>query len=304
MSRGDRVTVLDNNWRGKTSRLYEVIDSVNFVEGDIRDLDAVIRASSSVDCVVHLAFVNGTRFFYEEPELVLDVGVRGILNVFDACRNQGVRDLVVASSSEVYQTPPTIPTDESVQLSIPDPLNPRYSYAGGKIISELITFNYGRRDFDRVCVFRPHNVYGQDMGWEHVIPELSLRTVRAIAENPDGPVTLEVQGDGSQTRAFIHIDDFVRGLELVIDSGEHMGIYHIGNPEETSIIDLARMVVDGLGRESIIEFSDQAEGATQRRCPDITKLRSLGFRPTIPLAQGLPPVVSWYAAHVSEAPGH
>ena len=83
--------------------------------------------------------------------------------------------LVLASSSEVYQTPPQVPTDESAPLVVPDPLNPRYSYGGGKIISELMAINYGRKYFERVLIFRPHNVYGPDMGFEHVIPQFALR---------------------------------------------------------------------------------------------------------------------------------
>src|ERR1700747_2408768 len=84
-------------------------------------------------CCMPLAAVNGTKFFYTRPELVLEVSVKGMLNVLDACLAHGVGELFVASSSEVYQTPAKVPTDETAALSIPDPLNPRYSYGGGKI---------------------------------------------------------------------------------------------------------------------------------------------------------------------------
>ncbi len=128
-----------------------------------------------MDEVHHLAFVNGTEFFYSAPELVLDVGVKGMINVIDACRAEGVGKLILASSSEVYQTPPHVPTDETAPLVVPDPTNPRYSYGGGKIISELMAINYGRKFFERVLIFRPHNVYGPDMGWEHVVPQFAMR---------------------------------------------------------------------------------------------------------------------------------
>jgi nucleoside-diphosphate-sugar epimerase len=297
VSLGHRVTVFDNNWRGNTDRLKDVIDDINFIEGDIRDLDAVTRVCEGVDSVIHLAFVNGTRYFYEQPELVLDVGIRGMLNVIDACRSNGVQDLVVASSSEVYQSPPNIPTDESAPLSIPDPLNPRYSYAGGKILSELIAFNYGRTGFDRVCVFRPHNVYGPDMGREHVIPEFATRAAEATSKQPTGPVEFEIQGDGTQTRAFIHIDDFIDGLMTVIDNGGHLELYHFGNPEEVKVGDLAKMVVRCFNRDVKLITKPEPSGATKRRSPDITKLRALGFEPLISLKQGLPRVVKWYGSH-------
>ena len=70
----------------------------------------------------------------------------------------------------MWRTLPRVPTDESVPLSVPDVLNPRYSYGGGKIISELLAVNYGRKSFTRTTIFRPHNAYGPDMGREHVIP--------------------------------------------------------------------------------------------------------------------------------------
>ena len=146
---GHRVRVLDDNSRGRPRRLTEVEKDIEFIAGDIRDAEAVSRATAGMDEVHHLAFVNGTEFFYTQPDLVLDVGVRGMINVIDACRAQGVGKLILASSSEVYQTPPQVPTDETAPLSIPDPLNPRYSYGGGKLISELMAINFGRKYFER-----------------------------------------------------------------------------------------------------------------------------------------------------------
>ena len=110
---GNTVRVLDDNSRGAPRRLEEVKNDIEFIGGDIRDAAAVERAVRGMDEVHHLAFVNGTEFFYSAPELVLDVGVKGMINVIDACRAAGVRKLVLASSSEVYQTPPQVPTDET-----------------------------------------------------------------------------------------------------------------------------------------------------------------------------------------------
>src|ERR1700722_12624676 len=147
IARGERVRVLDNLSRGNQRRLGDVVDDVEFVEADIRDAAAVSRSAKGIDCVVHAAFVNGTQFFYSMPQLVLDVGIRGMLNVLDACLAHDVPELFVASSSEVYQPPPPIPTDETVPLSSPDPMNPRYSYAAGKITSEMRAINYARMHF-------------------------------------------------------------------------------------------------------------------------------------------------------------
>jgi nucleoside-diphosphate-sugar epimerase len=299
---GHAVRVLDDNSRGSPRRLEEVAKDIEFVSGDIRDSEAVARATQGIDEVHHLAFVNGTEFFYSAPEVVLDVGVKGMINVIDACRKEGVGSLVLASSSEVYQTPPHIPTDEQAPLVVPDPNNPRYSYGGGKIISELMAINYGRKFFERVLIFRPHNVYGPDMGWEHVIPQLSLRFKAAAAEKPAGKVPFTLQSDGSQTRSFCHVDDLVRGVMVMRDKGEHLGIYHVGTMEEVAIADLARKIATHAGRDIELIAGPAPQGGTDRRCPDIAKLQKLGYSPRITLDAGLPSTVDWYWAHENLAP--
>jgi UDP-glucose 4-epimerase len=297
VSLGHAVRVLDDGSRGTPRRLADIADRLDYVQGDIRDAETVAAATRGMDSVLHLAAVNGTEFFYSKPELVLSVGVRGMLNVIEACRRNDVGDLVVASSSEVYQTPPTVPTDESAPLVVPDPLNPRYSYGGSKIISELLAINAGRTGFDRVAIFRPHNVYGPDMAWEHVVPQFCLRAVDLVERCPDDPLPFPIQGDGTQTRAFTHIDDMIDGLMLVVERGAHLNIYHVGNPEELSIADVARQVVACFGREARLITSELPQGSTNRRCPDIGKLKALGFEPKIPFAQGVKPVVDWYREH-------
>jgi dTDP-glucose 4,6-dehydratase/UDP-glucose 4-epimerase len=299
---GAFVRVLDDDSRGSSRRLEDVAADVEVIAGDVRDAAAVGRAAAGMDAVAHLAAVNGTEFFYSRPELVLDVGVRGMLNLLDACRANGIGDLVVVSSSEVYQSPPAVPTDETAPLSIPDVTNPRYSYAGSKIISELLALNWGRRGFDRVAVVRPHNVYGPDMGWEHVLPQFALRALKSIRSTPKGPVPFPIQGDGRQTRAFIHVDDFTAGLTAVLAKGRHLEVYHVGNSEEVTIADAARRVFAHFGREAKLVPSSAPSGGTSRRCPDIAKMRGLGFAPRITLNDGLPSLIDWYAANADRCP--
>lgn len=299
---GHRVRVFDNNSRGRISQLADVLPEIEFLEGDIRDPEAVARAIHGVDSVCHLAFVNGTRYFYSMPELVLDVGVKGIVNVVDGCLKHGVGELAVASSSEVYHEPPVVPTDETVPLCIPDPLNPRYSYASGKLISEIIALNYGRTRFERVLVFRPHNVYGPAMGTEHVIPEFIARMKTAIQEGRPDPIRFPIQGSGKQTRAFVYIDDFIEGLMLVLEQGEHLGIYHIGNTEEVTVESLARMVAEYFQRRIAVMPSEGALGGTPRRCPDIHKIARLGYLPKWSLREGLKPTAKWYDEHGDDTP--
>ena len=299
---GQRVRVLDNQSRGSAKRLNDVADQIEFVEADIRDPNVVERAVTGVDSVLHLAFINGTEFFYTRPALVLEVGVKGMLNVLDACLKHNVSELIVASSSEVYQTPSVVPTPESVPLSVPDPLNPRYSYGGGKIISELLALNYGRTMFERVVIFRPHNVYGPDMGWEHVLPQFIVRMRQLIETSQEGPLPFKIQGSGQETRAFVYIDDFIDGLMLLVERGEHLNIYHIGTQEEVSINRVAELVGNYFGRKVNVLTGELAVGGTVRRCPDIGKLAGLGYQPRFTLEQGLQPTALWYSENYRLAP--
>lgn len=291
---GHKVRVFDDNSRGAPRRLAGVEKDIEFVSGDIRDPTAVDNAVKGIDEVHHLAYINGTEFFYSAPELVLEVGVKGMINVLDACRAHNVRDLILASSSEVYQTPPTIPTDETAPLVVPDPLNPRYSYGGGKIISELMAINYGRKFFDRVLIFRPHNVYGPDMGFEHVVPQFALRLKAAAAAHPSGPLPFAIQGSGEETRSFCFVDDLVEGVITMRARGEHLGIYHVGTTEEISVADLARRMAQHIGREIALQTGPRLAGSTPRRCPDISKLAALGYKPRVPLPEGLARTIDWY----------
>jgi nucleoside-diphosphate-sugar epimerase len=292
---GNFVRVLDNDSRGSYDRLSNVADSIELVNVDIRDEVNVREACKNIDSVCHLAYINGTEFFYSKPEVVLDVGVRGIVNVIHGCIKEGVKELILMSSSEVYQTPTVIPTDEKVSMSIPDPLNPRYSYAGGKIISELMAINFGRKYFDRVIIIRPHNVYGPDMGWEHVIPQFVMRMKELLkSTTSENPLRLKIQGTGNETRAFVFIDDFIDGLMLVMEKGEHLGIYNIGTMDESKIEEVAVEIGKYFGRDITIVLGELAKGGTIRRCPDIAKLKRLGYEPKVSLLDGLRTTAKWY----------
>ena len=297
---GHAVRSLDDQSRGRPYRLADVANDVEMFDGDVRDAAKVSQAVKGVDAVHHLACINGTETFYSKPQLVLDVAVRGMLNVLDACVEHGVGDLLFMSSSEVYQTPARVPTDEKAGFSIPDPLNPRYSYAGGKLISELLAINYGRgAAFNRVTIVRPHNVYGPDMGREHVIPQFALR-MRELGTT--GPVPFPIQGDGSETRAFVYIDDFIDGTMRVVERGEHLGIYHVGTQEEVPISAIAHLVARALGRTITLVPGPLQKGGTPRRCPDITKLSALGYAPKWALADGIRVTAKWYDENAGGPP--
>jgi nucleoside-diphosphate-sugar epimerase len=300
LQQGAFVRTLDNDSRDQLSKIPARSDALEIMTADIRDREAVFRAVEGVDCVCHLAYINGTEYFYFKPDLVLDVAVKGMVNVLDACIEHGIQEFVLASSSEVYQQPPVVPTPESVPLIVPDVLNPRYSYGGGKIICELMAINYGRKHFARTLIFRPHNVYGPDMGWEHVIPQFAIRLagLGISSEKADFPI----QGSGQETRSFVFIDDLVAGLLCIIERGENLGIYHIGTEDEISIEQLAHMVAETGGKKIRVVPGELRPGGTSRRCPDISRAKALGYSPKVSLRDGLAKTVRWYLDNAEKRP--
>ena len=300
LAAGATVRVFDNDSRGSKAKFERDAIRPELIIGDIRDADSVADAMRDVDGVCHLAYINGTEFFYTSPETVLEVAVKGMTNVIDACAKHGVPELVLFSSSEVYHTPKKVPTSEATPLTVPDVLNPRYSYSGGKIISELLALNFGRKHFKRVLIVRPHNVYGPDMGWEHVIPQFALR-MRDLPRKKTA-VPFEIQGTGKETRAFIYIDDAVDGALRVMEQGEHLGIYHLGTPEEVTIENLARDVARYFGLKIRVVPGELRTGSPVRRCPDTSKLRHLGFKPRVSLREGLAITVRWYDENAQRKP--
>ena len=300
VSRGWEVVVIDNLARGADSRLASVANKIRMEACDIRDEDVVTKAIAGCEVVFHLAAINGTENFYKQPELVLDVGLRGALSVVNACRRANVPDLVVASSAEVYQTPVVVPTSEDIALMLPNSINPRYSYGGSKIVSELIAFNYAQDHFRKVQVFRPHNVYGPDMGWKHVTPQFILRALELADRNDPN---FRIQGTGEETRAFAYVDDVVDGIICMYENGNHREIYHIGNDKEVSVLELAAEIGRAVSHDLTIIPGPMQKGGTPHRCPNINKMRGIGYDPKVNLAEGIARTTTWYKVnrHLSGA---
>jgi UDP-glucose 4-epimerase len=292
---GWNVTVLDNMARGSLRRLENWEDDFEYIDCDLRDFDGISRHFMCKDTVFHLAAVNGTENFYTRPQLVLDVGIKSAMNVMTASSDAGVPQVIHASSAEVYQHANIIPTPENIDISLPDTLNPRYSYAGSKIITELIAFNYYADCFESVQVFRPHNVYGPDMGFKHVIPQF-IQKVLSIRNN-DNENSFEIEGTGQETRAFAFVDDVIDGILLMQEKRTNREIYHIGNDEEISIFQLAKEVLQITNTFAEIKFISDKRGATPRRCPNITKLKELGYKPRFNLRAGLMETIPWYMSN-------
>lgn len=154
---------VDNFTRGIPERL-DGLDEVLLATVDILDKEALSEAFRGCRAVFHLAAMYERKTFIPFRYKNFRVGVLGSINVVDACYQNNIRELVIASSAEAYQAPAIVPTPETEVLKVPDPSNPRYSYGASKLISEVIAMNFHRDFFTKLQIFRPHNIYLPDMG--------------------------------------------------------------------------------------------------------------------------------------------
>lgn len=297
--RGAKVKVFDNHFRNTGRNLEVEGNQVEVIKGDIRDRSDVFRASKGMDTIFHLAYINGTEYFYNEPRLVLEVGAKGTLNVLDAAIDSKVSNFIFASSSEVYQSPWLIPTPENIPLTIPDVKNARFSYGGGKILGELLTLHYTQNIRMRRIIFRPHNVYGPQMGWEHVIPQLIKKVYLASSGFKKERAAISIQGSGEESRSFCYIDDAIEGILTCAEKGEDREIYNVGMSDEISINGLVREIGNMLKIKITTQSEPLKPGSAKRRCPDINKLKKLGFRPKVSLREGLRRTIEHYKERLS-----
>jgi nucleoside-diphosphate-sugar epimerase len=289
----NHIYVTDNFSRGKN---HQASTNITTFEIDIRDKEKMFRYlfDKRIDTIFHLAFVNGTENFYNHPDEVLDVAVKGMQTILDFARRCKTKDLILVSSSEIYQESEIIPTLETQSASVPDVFNPRYSYGGGKLINELMAIHQGSKYFDRVVIVRPHNVYGPAMGNEHVIPQLINKVKEGFYDSIHGNVHITMQGDGTQTRSFIYIDDFIDGMMVLYYRGEHLEAYNLGIQEERKISSVLTEIAEHLGRGIHARKTELPKGGVTRRCPDTFKIRQLGFEPKISFREGMKRTIDSY----------
>jgi nucleoside-diphosphate-sugar epimerase len=272
---GNKVIALDNMTRCRKD--------VYGRHGDVCHAEDVNAAAMmGVDEIIHLASINGTQNFYDQPYDVLNVALRGICNVLDACKAYDIRRLVLASSSVVYGNADLMTEDGP--LRIPDPYNPFWCYAAGKIASEMAVLHCPF--LDKALIFRPFNVYGPGMMPGHVVSDFIAQMEKKAEESP--PLHFDIIGDGSDCRSFCYIDDLVDGVMVMREKGEHRHVYNIGRPAVTSIAELATEVARLFGHEDIVLNSvGEHKGNVQYRRPDVGKMQALGWEPQVTLQDGL-----------------
>ena len=288
LNMGIKVISLDNRSRNRKFENEKLYKSLNC---DITDYRELKKIKGSFDSIIHLAFINGTKYFYEKPEDVIRVGIMGTYNILRFAKKKKIRNFYISSSSEVYQTPQFIPTDENETMKVPDPYNPRYSYGSSKIMTEIMSIHMGKNIFKKMIIFRPHNVYGPNMGNEHVIPEIINKIKNALKYKKN---YIKIQGTGNETRSFNYINDFVGGIKLLINKRLKFETFNIGNSEEVKINYLAKKIMKKMNVNLKIKYQNLTKGSTSRRCPNINKIKKLGYKINYPLDKGLEDTIIWY----------
>lgn len=276
---------------------YERIgDSVRIIECDLEDPAECRKAVDGQEIVMYLAAsVAGITYNMKHPASIFQDNIRPFLNTIEAAKNAGVERMLVTSSACVYPRHCTIPTPESEGfVDLPEPTNLGYGVA--KRVEELVGQMYAEEFGTRVAIARPYNAYGprDDFHPEtsHVIPALIRRLFRE-KENP-----FVVWGSGNQTRSFLYVSDFARGLMEVTERYAETDPVNLGSDQEVTIRELVEELVEIHGGGVEIRFDEsKPEGQPRRACDTSKARREVGFEAVVPLAEGLRKTVDWYLAH-------
>ena len=292
---GHAVTVLDDLSTGNVANLARSRSEINFVENSILNEKLVNKLVRRADTVFHLAAGVGVGHIVEKPLAALITNTRGAENVIEACVKHEKR-LLLASTSEIYGKTSTMPMSEDDDRVLGSTTVPRWGYSTAKAIDEHLALAYAQHGL-RMSVVRYFNSFGPRLdprGYGSVVANLMRQ---ALDNEP-----LTVHGDGTQTRCFTYIDDTVEGtLRAGLDEKAEGIIFNIGNDHETSINDLASLVIEMTGSRSTVRHVSYEERYgkgfedTKRRVPDVRRAATvLGFRATVELRDGLARTLQWW----------
>ncbi len=280
--RGYRIRILDNLRRANLPAIQPLLDDgrAELIDGDIRYRAMVDAAVQGAELVVHLAATSINRSQAAPAESV-DVDVRGSEHVFAAAADAGVRRVVFASSASVYGQPQSLPMRED------DPLRPQTPYCLGKLAGEHLLQYYGRSRGIEWNVLRFFNVYGPGQNNDAYYTAVASIFLERLL-NGDPPI---VDGSGEQTMDLVHVRDVARGLVHTLESESSGNVCNIGTGVQTSVAELARLLIDAVGVDIEPEFRPRPVIVT-RRVADISRAAAeLGWQPEIAIEQGVKEIV-------------
>jgi dTDP-glucose 4,6-dehydratase len=277
LRRGHRVICVDNLETGSLTNI-EHIRVPEFVHLNT-DIIAPYFVDEPVDFVYHLASPASPIDYLRLPLHTLKVGSHGTHHTLGLAKKHRARFLI-ASTSEVYGDPQVHPQTEDYWGHV-NPIGPRGVYDEAKRYAEALTMAYHRQQGVDTAIIRIFNTYGPRMRPHdgRAIPTFMRQALT------DRPIT--VFGTGSQTRSFCYVDDLIRGMIALAESGEHMPV-NVGNPDEFTLLELAEAVIDVTGSSSEIVHEALPVDDPQVRRPDITRAKELlGWEPEVSLRDGL-----------------
>jgi UDP-glucose 4-epimerase len=277
---GYGVKVVDDLSTGKLSNIEGHLRSgmVDFVRGDIKDLELVKKCVHGVDVAIHLAAITSVPFSVENPHFTYDTNVGGTLNLLTSCAEEKVGKFVFVSSCAVYGEPTYLPVDEKHSTC---PISP---YAESKLAAELFCLGFHERQLLKAVVLRLFNVYGPRQGAN----DYSGVITRFIDRCRQG-LPLIVYGDGSQTRDFVHVRDVVEAVLASLENGSTWGeALNIGSSVPISVLELAKTVSELTGSSFEILYDRSRLGDIKNSYADISKAKNLlGYRPKLSLREGI-----------------
>jgi dTDP-glucose 4,6-dehydratase len=288
---GDAVVVYDVlTYAGTMGSLAPIIEAIDFIEADIRDLDAAQRAMTDyeIDTVVHFAAESHNSLAVLDPARFFSTNVMGTQTMLEAARRAGVGRFHHISTCEVYGDL-DLDTDESFNES--SPYRPRTPYNASKAGADHAVRAYAETYELPVTITNCANNYGPYQFPEKVIP---LFVSRALADQP-----LPLYASTKNRREWLHVDDHCRAIEAVLLRGRIGETYHVGSGVEASIEQIADAVLAATGRPSTLKtIVPDRPGHDRRYLLDTTKIRTeLGWEPTIEFEQGIADTVAWYEQH-------
>ncbi len=294
--RGYRVVVLDDLSTGRMENILDLnqSDNLRFVKGSILDnglLRSIIK-SENISYISHQAAVASVAKSVADPVKTMETNVAGTANIFHVASEYGCKRVVFASSSAVYGDSPELPKRESMPVASKSP------YAMSKAANEMLGSVFtGLYNIDIVGL-RYFNVYGkrQDPASDYaaVIPKFIRQALR------NEPITIE--GDGGQTRDFVYIEDVVNANITALTGERVRGLaFNIANGQQTSILDLARMIIDVTKSKSEIAFRPARSGDIRDSVGDISNtVRNLGHHNKYTMQEGLAATVAWYRENIGK----
>ncbi len=286
VKRGDRVRILDSfdpyyDPAVKRRNLAPMLDDVELLEGDLRDLALVAQAVQGMDCVVHLAARAGVRASLERPVSYMQVNVAGTQGLLEAMRTAGVNHLVAASSSSVYGSRTQGPFRESDALGVP-----ASPYAASKHAMEIVCRTWQQLFDLQLTMLRFFTVYGPRQRPDMAIHGFAKK-IRA-----GEPITMF--GDGSTLRDYTYIGDIVRGLLASVDRPLPCAVLNLGNTNPVRLDALIRSLGRALGREPEVHRAGIQPGDVPLTWADVSLANQLlGYRPITSLDEGLAAFVAW-----------